>query len=68
MINSNNIHYQINKTRLYIYNYMINIYKYMQQFIGRLVAAFSTGVVSWIFHYPLDLVRVRLSTDMTPFN
>jgi hypothetical protein len=27
-----------------------------------------TGVLSLFFHYPLDVVRVRLCSDMTMFN
>jgi hypothetical protein len=39
-----------------------------QHFLGRLVAGTATGMFSLLFHYPFDVVRVRMACDMTPFN
>ncbi len=41
--------------------------QYFTEIFGRLTAASSTAIFSWCFNYPLDVIRVRLTCDMTPF-
>ena len=36
--------------------------------MGRLIAGTSSGMLSLFFHYPWDVIRVRMASDMTLFN
>jgi Mitochondrial carrier protein len=36
-------------------------------FLGRLTAGSATGMLSLVFHYPFDVIRVRMACDMTQY-
>ncbi|KAM3144128.1 hypothetical protein pb186bvf_003892 [Paramecium bursaria] len=40
----------------------------LQQFASRLFAGYLSGALGLVFNYPLDVIRVKLSTDMSHFN
>ncbi|CAK94341.1 unnamed protein product (macronuclear) [Paramecium tetraurelia] len=41
---------------------------YTRQVTNRLVAGFCTGLLNQLIHYPLEVLRVKLTVDMSHFN
>ncbi|CAD8127855.1 unnamed protein product [Paramecium sonneborni] len=41
---------------------------YIRQFTNRLMLGFSTGLLNQIINYPLEVLRIKLTVDMSHFN